>query len=268
MEILNLTTPSNRHRTLVHIDNIEEENSVKSLTIGINKINGRNNQGRITVYQRGGGHKRKYRKIDFKRNILNIKAKVINIEYDPNRTANIALIGYRNGILSYIIASKDMIKNLEIESSIQAPIKVGNTLILKNILVGTVIHNVELVPGKGGQLIRAAGTYGVLIHKRKDGNALIRLSSGEIRLVSLYCRATIGIVSNIENNLVNYGKAGRSRWLGRRPVVRGVAMNPVDHPHGGRTKGGMPSVTPWGLPTKGYRTVKKKNKYIVSRRFE
>lgn len=180
------------------------------------------------------------------------------MEYDPNRSANIALICYKNGILSYILAPNGLKIGSIIRSGIRTISTLGNSLLLKNILIGTIIHNIELIPGKGGQLARAAGTYALLVSKTDNGYAMLRLKSGETRLVSLLCMATIGVVSNIEHSNTIIGKAGASRWCNRKPNVRGVAMNPVDHPHGGRTKGGRPSVTPWGKPTKGMRTVLKK----------
>jgi large subunit ribosomal protein L2 len=266
MKILKPITPSNRHRTLILRKHLWKKNGIKKLIIGIHKKSGHNNKGRITIYNRGGGHKRKYRKIDLKRSLIKKKAIVIRLEYDPNRTANIALICYKNGILSYIIAPKDIKIGNIIETGIKVPTKIGNSLIIKNILIGTIIHNIELIPGKGGQLARAAGTYALLINKKNNGYAMLRLSSGEIRMISILCMATIGVVSNIKHNNKVNGKAGHSRWVNRKPVVRGVAMNPVDHPHGGRTKGGRPSVTPWGRITKGMHTVKHYNKLIIHRR--
>lgn len=268
MKTFNPITPSNRHRILTFKNILSNVKPIRALTIGLKKKSGHNNRGKITVYNRGGGHKRKYRKIDFKRSLLNIPAIVLRIEYDPNRSANIALICYKNGILSYILAPKGLKSGDIIKSNIKTQATLGNSLILKNILIGTIIHNIELSPGKGGQLARSAGTYALLISKTKDGYAMLRLNSGETRMVSVLCMASIGIVSNIEHNNCIYGKAGHSRWINRKPVVRGVAMNPVDHPHGGRTKGGRPSVTPWGRSTKGMRTVRKKNKLILNRRFQ
>nr|NP_066335.1 ribosomal protein L2 [Malawimonas jakobiformis]AAG13702.1 ribosomal protein L2 [Malawimonas jakobiformis] len=268
MKLFNPITPSNRHRTIIFKNILWTKKPINKLTIGLNKKSGHNNKGRITIYNRGGGHKQRYRKIDFKRSLINIPAMVIRIEYDPNRTANIALICYRNGILSYILAPNGLKVGSIIKSNIKAINTLGNSSILKNILIGTVIHNIELVPGKGGQLARAAGTYALLVSKTANGYAMLRLKSGETRLVSIFCMATIGVVSNIEHNNTIYGKAGASRWSNRKPVVRGIVMNPVDHPHGGRTKGGRPSVTPWGRPTKGMRTVTKKNKLILKKRYQ
>lgn len=266
MKILRPITPSSRHRILNIKNNLWKGKGIRDLIIGIRKKSGHNNHGKITVYHRGGGHKRKYRKIDMKRALVNNKAMIIRLEYDPNRSAHIALICYRNGILSYIIAPKNIKIGNVIESGIKVPIKVGNSLIIQNILIGTIIHNIELFPGKGAQLARAAGTYALLINKNNKGYAMLRLASGEIRMVSVLCMAAIGIVSNIKHNNQVYGKAGHSRWINRRPIVRGVAMNPIDHPHGGRTKGGRPSVTPWGRITKGMRTVRHYNKLIIHRR--
>jgi len=266
MKLLNPITPSNRHRSILIKKDIEKSKPIKGLIIGIHKKSGHNNQGKITIYNRGGGHKRNYRKIDLKRSLINIEAIVLRIEYDPNRSANIALICYKNGILSYIIAPNDIKIGDIIQSGIKIQSKLGNSIIIKNIMIGTIIHNIELVPGKGGKIARAAGTYALLINKYKNGFAMLRLSSGEIRMVSVLCMATIGVVSNIKYNNIIHGKAGALRWLNRKPCVRGVAMNPVDHPHGGRTKGGRPSVTPWGRITKGMRTVIKKNKLILNRR--
>lgn len=234
------------------------------------RINGRNNQGRITVRHRGGGHKRFYRLIDFKRNKDGIPAKVERIEYDPNRNAYIALILYADGERRYIIAPKHLNINETIESGPEVDIKVGNCLPLQNIPVGTTIHCIELKPGNGAQLMRSAGTYGQLLSK-EGLYATIRMRSGEMRKVLVECRACIGTVSNEEYNLISLGKAGARRWRGIRPTVRGVAMNPVDHPHGGgegKTAGGRHPVTPFGKPTKGYKTRKNKRttKLIIKRR--
>lgn len=245
----------------------------KELTSGLSKSGGRNNLGRITVNHRGGGHKRKYRLIDFKR--TNIRdGVVVRLEYDPNRSAFIALLQDKTGSsYSYILAPQGLELNQTIQSAETADIKIGNALPMKNIPVGTMIHNIELFPGKGGQLCRSAGTFAHLIQKTDNGYAMIRLSSGEQRLVPLTGIATIGAVSNSDWKNRMLGKAGRTRWLGIRPTVRGVAMNPVDHPHGGgqgKTSGGRPSVTPWGRPTKGYRTRHnlRTDKYIIKRRYQ
>jgi|TARA_Y100000310_G_scaffold63268_1_gene58653 large subunit ribosomal protein L2 len=235
-----------------------------------NAISGRNNAGRITVRHRGGGHKRQYRLIDFVRNKDGIPAKVERIEYDPNRSAHIALVLYADGERRYIIAPRGLVVGAAVQSGADSPIRSGNTLPLKNIPVGTVVHCVELKPGKGAQLARSAGAS-VQYLGREGSYALMRLRSGETRRVRVDCRATIGEVGNTENSLRKLGKAGAKRWRGIRPTVRGVAMNPVDHPHGGgegRTSGGRDPVTPWGVPTKGYRTRRNKrtNSMIIRRR--
>jgi large subunit ribosomal protein L2 len=235
-----------------------------------NAISGRNNAGRITVRHRGGGHKRQYRLIDFVRNKDGIPAKVERIEYDPNRSAHIALVLYADGERRYIIAPRGLVVGAAVQSGADSPIRSGNTLPLKNIPIGTVVHCVELKPGKGAQLARSAGAS-VQYLGREGSYALMRLRSGETRRVRVDCRATIGEVGNTENSLRKLGKAGAKRWRGIRPTVRGVAMNPVDHPHGGgegRTSGGRDPVTPWGVPTKGYRTRRNKrtNSMIIRRR--
>ncbi len=231
------------------------------------RISGRNNHGRITVRRRGGGHKRHYRIIDFKRNKDGILGKVERIEYDPNRSAHIALVLYADGERRYIIAPKGIAKGSEILSGEQVPIKPGNCMPLQNIPLGSLVHCVELKPGKGAQLMRSAGTSAQLAG-REGTYAILRLRSGEMRKILVTCRACIGEVSNSENNLGSLGKAGANRWRGKRPSVRGVAMNPIDHPHGGgegRTSGGRHPVTPWGVSTKGYKTRKNKrtNKMII-----
>ncbi|RBW67758.1 50S ribosomal protein L2 [Bacillus taeanensis] len=244
----------------------------KSLLAPLKKNAGRNNQGRLTVRHQGGGHKRKYRIIDFKRNKDGIPGRVATIEYDPNRSANIALINYVDGEKRYILAAKGLTVGTEIMSGPEADIKVGNALPLANIPVGSTIHNIELQPGRGGQLVRSAGASAQLLGK-EGKYVLVRLTSGEVRLILAECRATIGQVGNLEHELINIGKAGRSRWLGKRPTVRGSVMNPNDHPHGGgegRAPIGRKSpMTPWGKPTLGYKTRKKNkpsDKYIVRRR--
>ena len=249
-------TPGTRGLTLVDKKGLWNGKPVKSLTTGISKKGGRNNTGRITMRRKGGGHKSKYRIIDFKRNTLDVKAKVERIEYDPNRTAHIALIKYDNDNFSYIICPQSLKVGDNIVSSDKAEIKIGNCLKLKNMPTDTIIHNIELKPGKGAQLSRSAGTYGQLIGKDAD-YAQIKLSSGEIRIVRVECRATVGMVSNPDQKNIKLGKAGRKRWLGIRPVVRGVAMNPVDHPHGGgegRTSGGRNPVSRKGISAKGKKT--------------
>ncbi|CAM3496601.1 50S ribosomal protein L2 [Hydrogenibacillus schlegelii] len=266
------TSPGRRGMTVYTFEEITKTEPEKSLVEPLKKHAGRNNQGRITVRFRGGGHKRLYRIIDFKRDKDGVPGKVAAIEYDPNRSARIALIHYADGEKRYILAPQGLRVGDVIESGPGADIKVGNALPLEHIPVGTTIHNIELKPGKGGQLIRAAGASAQIIGR--DGDyAIIRLASGEIRKIRKECRATIGQVGNIEHELITIGKAGRSRWLGRRPHVRGSAMNPVDHPHGGgegKAPIGRPSpVTPWGKPTLGYKTRKKRkasDKYILHRR--
>lgn len=264
------TSPGTRHVVRVKSTEISKDKPHKSLTQSKNKIDGRNNAGRITVRHRGGGHKRHYRVIDFKRNMDDINAKVAKIEYDPNRTANIALISYSNGRWAYIIATKGMKVGDEIQNGLTAPIKQGNCLPLSAIPQGTLICCVELNPGAGAKLVRSAGSYASLVSK--DGNyVLVKLKSGEVRKVLSACRATIGTVSNEKNNLKELGKAGAKRWRGVRPTVRGVAMNPVDHPHGGgegRTSGGRPAVSPTGVKAKGKKTRsnKRTDKMIVTRR--
>jgi len=262
-------TPSMRQLVTVDRSDLWKGKPVKSLTVGLTKTGGRNNTGHITSRHIGGGHKRKYRMIDFKRRKFDMPATVERLEYDPNRTCFIALIKYEDGELSYIIAPQRLAAGDKVIASNKADVKPGNAMLLKSIPVGTIIHNVELKPGKGGQIARAAGSYVQLVG-RDAGYAQIKLSSGELRIVSGECMATIGAVSNTDHSNTNLGKAGRNRWLGRRPHVRGVVMNPVDHPHGGgegRTSGGRHPVTPWGKPTKGARTRKNKatDKYILRR---
>ncbi|MBP7189910.1 MAG: 50S ribosomal protein L2 [Rickettsiaceae bacterium] len=270
LKSFNPVTPSLRSLKQVDKSGLWKGSAYKPLTEGIKKTGGRNNLGRITSFHRGGGHKRLYRNIDFKRNKLDVVGIVERIEYDPNRTAFIALIKYTDGDYSYILAPQKLEVGDQVISSETADIKVGNCLSLKSMPVGTVVHNVEMKPGKGGQLARSAGSYAQLAGK-DSGYAQIKLRSGELRLVPLECKATVGAVSNQDHQNVSYGKAGRMRWLGRRPVVRGVAMNPIDHPHGGgegKTSGGRHPVTPWGKPTKGKKTRKNKatSKYIIKRR--
>ena len=254
------TSPGRRFVVQIKSPELHKGAPYEPLLAPKNRTNGRNNQGRITTRHRGGGHKRHYRVIDFKRDKDNIKAKVERIEYDPNRSANIALLLYEDGERRYMIAPKGVVAGAEIESGERAAIKPGNCLPLMNIPLGSLIHCLELKPGRGAQLMRSAGTYAQLA--AKEGQyAIIRMRSGEMRKVLLTCRATIGEVSNSEHNLRSLGKAGAARWRGRRPTVRGVAMNPVDHPHGGgegRTSGGRHPVSPTGVPTKGYRTRRNK----------
>ncbi|HHW48500.1 MAG TPA: 50S ribosomal protein L2 [Clostridiaceae bacterium] len=266
------TSPARRFMTVSTFEDITKKEPEKSLVVIKRKKGGRNSYGRITVRHRGGGAKKKYRIIDFKRDKDGIKAKVAAIEYDPNRTANIALLHYVDGEKRYIIAPVDLKVGDFVESGPDADIKPGNALPLENIPIGTLVHNIELKPGKGGQLVRAAGNAAQLMAKEGD-YAQIRLPSGEVRMVPIKCKATIGQVSNVEHENISIGKAGRKRWMGIRPTVRGVVMNPVDHPHGGgegKSPIGRPSpVTPWGKPTLGYKTRKKgkdSDKYIVKRR--
>ena len=250
------TTPSQRELVLVDRSALWKGKPVKALTEGAGQSGGRNNAGRITVRRRGGGHKRRYRIVDFKRRKFDVAATVERLEYDPNRSAFIALIRYEDGELSYILAPQRLQPGATVIASERADILPGNAMPMQNIPVGTIIHNIEMKPRKGGQIARAAGAYAQLVGK-DAGYALLRLSSGEQRMVRAECMATIGAVSNPDHQNINLGKAGRNRWLGRRPSVRGVAMNPVDHPHGGgegRTSGGRHPVTPWGKPTKGKRT--------------
>ncbi|WP_216831081.1 50S ribosomal protein L2 [Alkalihalobacterium elongatum] len=266
------TSAGRRGMSVLDFSEITTDKPEKSLLAPLHNKGGRNNQGKLTVRHQGGGHKRKYRIIDFKRNKDGIPGRVATIEYDPNRTANIALINYADGEKRYIIAPKGLKVGMTIESGANADIKVGNALPLINIPVGSVIHNIELKPGKGAQLVRSAGAEAQLLGKEGD-YVLVRLKSGETRYILSTCRATIGSVGNDEHELVNIGKAGRSRWLGKRPTVRGSVMNPNDHPHGGgegRAPIGRKSpMSPWGKPTLGYKTRKKNkssDKYIVRRR--
>jgi large subunit ribosomal protein L2 len=266
------TSPARRFMTVSTFEEITKKEPEKSLVETLKKTGGRNVYGRITVRHIGGGTKKKYRIIDFKRNKDGIDAKVAAIEYDPNRTANIALLYYVDGEKRYILAPVGLKVGDIVESGPEADIKPGNALPLANIPVGTMVHNIELKPGKGGQLVRSAGGAAQLMAKEGD-YAQLRLPSGEVRMVSQLCKATIGQVSNIEHENISVGKAGRKRWMGVRPTVRGVVMNPVDHPHGGgegKSPIGRPSpVTPWGKPTLGYKTRKKNkksDKYIVKKR--
>jgi large subunit ribosomal protein L2 len=263
-------TPSQRQLVIVDRSELWKGKPVKQLTTGLRAKGGRNNTGRVTLRWRGGGHKQRYRIVDFKRQKDDMAATVERLEYDPNRTAFIALLKYEDGTLGYILAPQRLKAGDQVVSGERVDVKPGNAMPLKNIPVGTIVHNVEMKPGKGGQIARSAGTYVQLVG-RDAGYALLRLSSGEVRMVRADCRATIGAVSNPDQQNINIGKAGRNRWLGRRPSVRGVAMNPIDHPHGGgegRTSGGRHPVTPWGKPTKGKKTRHNKatDRYIVRRR--
>lgn len=264
-------TPGSRFASRSDFSEITTGKPEKSLTVALRKKGGRNNTGRITVRRRGGGHKKRYRIIDYKRNKFGIKGKVATVEYDPNRSAYISLVHYDDGEKRYILAPLDISVGTIIVSGDKVPLKIGNALLLSNIPTGLFVHNVELVPGKGGQMVRTAGAYAqVMAHD--NGYTTLKLPSGEVRLVSDQCMATIGQVGNRAFEQIVSGKAGRSRWLGRRPKVRGVVMNPVDHPHGGgegKTSGGRHPVSPWGKPTKGYKTRKKNkrsNSMIIKRR--
>ncbi len=264
-------TPGQRLKTLPGFDEITRTEPEKSLLRPLKRTGGRSSDGRIAIRHRGGGHKRLYRVIDFRRDKSGLKAKVVSIEYDPNRSARIALLQYGDGEKRYIIAPLGLKVDDELESGPEAEIKTGNALPLGKIPGGTFVHNIELYQGRGGQLVRSAGASAQLM--AKEGKfAHVKLPSGEIRLIHLNCQATIGQVGNVEHGSISSGKAGRARWLGQRPEVRGVAMNPVDHPHGGgegKASGGRPPVTPWGKPTRGYKTRKKRklsDRLILKRR--
>ena len=264
-------TPSRRNMTGSDFAEVTKKTPEKSLVVSLAKNAGRNNQGKITVRHHGGGNRKKYRLVDFRRNKDGIPAKVIGIEYDPNRTANIALICYADGEKAYILAPQGLKDGMKVMNGPEAEVRIGNCLPLSQIPVGTQVHNVEMHPGKGGQLVRSAGASAQLM--AKEGKyATLRLPSGEMRMVPLECRATVGTIGNIDHNLINYGKAGRKRHMGIRPTVRGSVMNPNDHPHGGgegKAPVGRPGPsTPWGKPALGYKTRKKKasDKLIVRRR--
>jgi len=267
------TSAGRRFQTVSDFEEIAKVAPEKSLTEGLTKKSGRNNRGCITSRRRGGGHKKLYRIIDFKRDKVGVPAKVASIEYDPNRSARIALLHYADGEKRYILAPVGINAGDQILAGEGADIKPGNALTLTKIPVGTIVHNVELYPGRGGQFCRAAGTYAQVIAKESN-HALLRMPSGEVRKVLASCVATVGQVGNIHHETISLGKAGRNRWLGRRPKVRGVAMNPVDHPLGGgegRSSGGRHPVSPWGMPTKGYKTrdrKKQSSKLIIKRRGE
>ena len=263
-------TPGQRGLVQVDRTGLHRGKPVKQLTEGLTGNGGRNNAGRITVRRRGGGHKRSYRIIDFKRQKFDMVATVQRLEYDPNRSAFIALIEYEDKTLSYIIAPQRLSTGQQVIAGERVDVKPGNAMPLRSIPIGTIIHNIELKPGAGGQLARSAGTFAQLVG-RDQSYAILRLTSGEQRLVLGSCMATIGAVSNPDRSNIKIGKAGRNRWLGKRPSVRGVAMNPVDHPHGGgegKTSGGRHPVTPWGKPTKGHKTRanKRTDKYILNSR--
>lgn len=264
------TTPSQRQLVIVDRSGLYKGKPVKGLTEGLKSSGGRNNAGRVTARFQGGGHKRTYRMVDFKRRKLDVTATVERLEYDPNRTAFIALVKYEDGELSYILAPQRLAVGDKVIASASADVKPGNAMPLQAMPVGTIIHNVELKPGKGGQIARSAGAYAQLVG-RDQGMAILRLNSGEQRLVSGSCFATVGAVSNPDHGNINLGKAGRSRWLGRKPHNRGVTMNPVDHPMGGgegRSSGGRHPCSPWGQLTKGYKTRNKKRTdgMIIKRR--
>ena len=264
------TSPSRRELVTVDRSGLYKGKPVKKLTEGLSKSGGRNNQGRTTVWWRGGGHKRTYRIIDFKRNKFDVVARVERLEYDPNRTAFIALLTYEDGEQAYILAPQRLQEGDAVIASARVDVKPGNAAPLSGIPIGTIVHAIELKPGKGAQLARSAGTYAQIVGRDGDYTQ-IRLGSGEIRVVASRCMASIGAVSNPDHQNINLGKAGRKRWLGKRPHVRGVVMNPIDHPHGGgegRTSGGRHPVTPWGTPTKGRRTRsnKKTDTFIIRSR--
>src|SRR5271156_6268781 len=264
------TTPSQRQLVIVDRSELWKGDAIKALTEGLRKHGGRNNTGRTTMFHRGGGHKRRYRIVDFKRRKYDVPAVVERLEYDPNRTAFIALVKYKDGELAYILAPQRLAVGDAVISSDKADIKPGNTMPLAAMPVGTIVHNVEMKPGKGGQIARSAGTYAQYLG-RDAGYAILRLNSDEVRRVRLDCMATIGAVSNPDHMNEVISKAGRNVWKGKRPSVRGTAMNPIDHPHGGgegRTKGGRHPVTPWGKPTKGAKTRvnKRTTKFIVRTR--
>jgi large subunit ribosomal protein L2 len=266
----NPTTPAMRFRTTLDNKELSTDRPLKRLTRSKQRISGRNNKGHLTIRHRGGGHKKLYRIIDFKRDKREIPATVVQLEYDPNRSARIALLSYADGEKRYILAPDGLAVGTSVVAGDSADILIGNSLPLKNIPLGTMIHNIELKKGKGGQMARSAGTAAQLLAK-EAGYAQIKMPSGETRMVHLDCYATIGQVGNLNYENVSIGKAGRTRWLGIRPTVRGVAMNPIDHPHGGgegKTSGGRNPVSPWGVPTKGYKTRnnKRTQRFIIKRR--
>lgn len=271
IKILKPTTPGTRFRSNYTFDEITKSTPEKSLTVSLKKSGGRNNLGHMTTRFVGGGHKRRYRVIDFKRNKTGVPAKVFSIEYDPNRTCRIALLHYADGEKRYILAPEGLKVGQEVVSGPGSDIQIGNALPLKEMPLGSFVHNVELKPGKGGQLGRSAGVSLQLMAKEGD-YAQLKMPSGEVRMIRLECMATYGVIGNAEHENINLGKAGRSRWLGRRSRVRGVAMNPVDHPMGGgegKTSGGGHPVSPWGQKAKGLKTRKRKkgsNKFIIKRR--
>jgi large subunit ribosomal protein L2 len=266
----NPTSPGQRFKTALTFDEITKDHPEKSLTEPKKRSGGRNNKGRITIWWRGGGHKRRYRVVDFRRDKVGVPAKVAAVEYDPNRSARLALLHYADGEKRYILCPEGLAVGTTVVSSDSADILPGNCLSLRAIPAGTTVHNLELRPGKGGQIVRSAGGAAQLVAKEGD-YAQVKLPSGEVRKILVDCKATVGQVGNIEHKNVSFGKAGRSRWLGRKPHNRGVVMNPVDHPHGGgegKTSGGRHPVTPWGKPTKGAKTRRNKRtqQFIVKRR--
>lgn len=272
MALKTFNPTSEGRRALIQVDRSDlwKGDPEKTLTEGLRKTGGRNNHGRITTWHRGGGHKRRYRVIDWKRRKWDMEATIERLEYDPNRTAFIALVVYQDGEKAYIVAPQRVQQGDKIITSERVDVKPGNAMPMKHMPVGTIIHNIELKPGRGAQMVRSAGSYAQLVG-RDQGYAQIKLASGELRVVRQECMATIGAVSNPDHMNTNKGKAGRSRWMGRRPVTRGVAMNPIDHPLGGgegKASGGRHPTTPWGKPTKGYKTRKNKatDKYILRRR--
>ncbi len=270
LKTFNPTSEGRRQLVIVDRSELHKGRPEKSLVEGLTKSGGRNNAGRVTAFRHGGGHKRLYRKIDFKRRRWNDPATIVRLEYDPNRTAWLALIQYKDGDLAYIIAPQKVKAGDVVVAGEQVDVKPGNAMLLKNVPVGTIVHNIELKPQKGAQMIRSAGSYAQVVG-RDAGYVQLRLASGETRMVQDTCMATIGAVSNPDNMNENWGKAGRSIWLGRKPAVRGVAMNPVDHPHGGgegRTSGGRHPTTPWGKKTRGPKTRnnKKTDRLIIRRR--
>ncbi|MFH1574834.1 MAG: 50S ribosomal protein L2 [Acidobacteriota bacterium] len=264
------TSPGIRYRTTLVQEELSKDRPLKRLTQGRRRISGRDNKGHLQIWHRGGGHKRLFRIIDFRRDKRDIPARVESIEYDPNRSARIALLTYADGEKRYMLAPNGLAVGQTVVAGVGADILVGNALPLQNIPLGTMVHNIELRKGKGGQMARAAGVAAQLLAK-EGGYAQLKMPSGEVRMVHLECYATIGQVGNLDHENISIGKAGRTRWLGRRPTVRGVAMNPIDHPHGGgegKTSGGRHPVTPWGKPTKGYKTRKTKRtrRFIIRRR--
>ena len=263
------TTPTRRYHSVVSKADLTTDKPLKALVEPLRKTGGRNSLGHLSIRHHGGGHKRQYRIIDFRRDKIGIPAKVATVEYDPNRSARIALLNYADGEKRYILQPIGLTVGMQVVAGPEADILVGNALPLKNIPLGTTVHNIEMRPGKGGQLARSAGAAVQLVAK-EGGDAFVKLPSGEVRKIPLACMATIGQVGNLDHENITIGKAGRSRWLGVRPTVRGVVMNPVDHPHGGgegKTSGGRHPVTPWGKPTRGYKTRnnKRTNRDIVSR---